>query len=68
MEELIQKMKDADVRGSTDLNQHQKSYMEKLNEILVNAKASALFKQNPQYVQQQAILPQQNPQMYHLPH
>jgi len=67
MEELIQKMKDADVRGSTDLNQHQKSYMEKLNEILANAKASALFKQNPQYVQQQAILPQQNPQMYQLP-
>lgn len=65
MEELIQKMKDSDVRGSTDLNQHQKSYMEKLNEILANAKASALFKQNPQYVQQQAILPQQNPQMYH---
>lgn len=68
MEEIIQKMKDADVRGSTDLNQHQKSYMEKLNELLVNAKASAMFKQNPQYVQQQAIHPQQNPQAYNLPH
>jgi len=68
MEEIIQKMKDADVRGSTDLNQHQKSHMEKLNELLVHAKASAMFKQNPQYVQQQAIHPQQNPQAYNLPH
>ncbi|CAG5098126.1 Oidioi.mRNA.OKI2018_I69.XSR.g15392.t2.cds [Oikopleura dioica] len=68
MEDLIQKMRDADIKGQTDLTNHQKNYLEKLDELLKNARASAILKQNPQFVQQQPIpqqqIPMQNPQCF----